>query len=112
MEAVEAGNPDMEDAAVSAGAGLYTVFGDPQGSYAAIDKLIKEDGFITSCYQGLPTEKMAEVSPTLKKLTVETIVKIITGDPVDTYDDFLQNWHSLGGDDAIAEAQAWLDSAK
>ena len=47
-----------------------------------------------------------------KKLTVETIVKIITGDPVDTYDDFLQNWHSLGGDDALAEAQAWVDSAK
>ena len=112
LDAKESGNMNMEDPAVSAGAASYTVFGDPQGSYAVIDKLIKEDGFITSCYQGLPTEKMAEVSPTLKKLTVETIVKIITGDPVDTYDDFLQNWHSLGGDDALSEAQAWVDSAK
>ena len=46
---------------------FYTVFGDPNGGYAALDQLIKEDGFISPAYQGIPTEKMAEVSPTLKK---------------------------------------------
>ena len=55
---------------------------------------------------------MAEVSPTLKKLTNETIVKIITGESVDSYDGLVSNWHALGGDDALAEAQEWADSNK
>ena len=112
VDAKEAGTLDAEDAAQSSGAALYTVFGDPNGGYAALDQLIKEDGFVSPAYQGIPTEKMAEVSPTLKKLTIETIVKIITGESVDSYDGLVSNWHALGGDDALAEAQEWADSNK
>ncbi len=110
LAAMESGNMNAEDPAVGAGAGLYTVFGDPKGSYAAIDGLIQNDGFTQSSYQGIPTDVMSEASSTLKKLTIETIVKVITGDSVDTYDTFLENWHALGGDDVIAEAQKWADS--
>ena len=31
---------------------------------------------------------------------------------VDSYDGLVSNWHALGGDDALAEAQEWADSNK
>ena len=112
LDAVESGEMDPEDSLVSAGVGYYTVFGDPQGSYAVIDKLIGMDGFTPSAYNSLPTDAMAENGETLKKLTVETIVKIITGAPVDSYDQFLSTWNALGGEDIVADAQAWADANK
>lgn len=96
---------------VSAGGGLYPVFGSPKGSYAAINQMIQSDAFIPSAYNFVPTENMADNAATLKKLTVETIIKIITGsEPVDYYDSFLDNWYAIGGEDCIADAQAWADS--
>ncbi|MFQ9394467.1 MAG: hypothetical protein ACLR2E_10875 [Lachnospiraceae bacterium] len=41
VDAKEAGTLDAEDAAQNSGAALYTVFGDPNGGYAALDQLIK-----------------------------------------------------------------------
>lgn len=100
-----------EDPTVAAGAALYTVFGDPQGSYAAIDQMIKNDQFILSAYNSLPTDSMAENQETLRRLTVETIVKIITNsESVDYYDTFLNTWYSMGGEEVIADAQAWADA--
>lgn len=110
LDPYNSGTFDVEDPIFSAGISYYTVFGDPQGSYATIDKMIANDAFKPSAYNSLPTDTMAENAETLKKLTVETIVKIITGDPVDGYDSFLNTWYALGGEDAIADAQAWADA--
>nr|WP_321152525.1 extracellular solute-binding protein [uncultured Acetatifactor sp.] len=110
LDMYNSGDFDPEDAAFSAGIALYTVFGDPEGAYALIDDMIAKGAFKPSAYNSLPTDAMAENAETLKKLTVETIVKIITGDPVDSYDDFLETWYALGGEDVIADAQAWADS--
>lgn len=110
LDMYNSGEFDPEDPTFSAGVSYYTVFGDPQGSYATIDKMIASDAFKPSAYNSLPTDAMAENAETLKKLTIETIVKIITGAPVDSYDSFLETWYSLGGEDAIADAQAWADT--
>lgn len=112
LDGIESGSFDPEEPVFSAGVGYYTVFGDPQGAYALIDKLIGMDGFTPSAYNSLPTDAMAENGETLKKLTVETIVKIITGAPVDSYDQFLSTWYALGGEEIIADAQAWADANK
>lgn len=103
---------DPEDTLVQTGVALYTVFGDPNGSYAALDKMIQEDSFNRSAYGALPTEKMSENFATLNKLALETIIKIIVGDDVNTYDSFLDTWYKLGGTEVTAEAQAWHDSNK
>ncbi len=110
LDMYNSGEFDVEDPIFSAGISYYTVFGDPQGSYATIDKMIANDAFKLSAYNSFPTDAMAENAATLKKLTVETIVKIITGDPVDSYDSFLETWYALGGEDVIADAQAWSDA--
>jgi len=101
---------DPEDPEISSGIALYTVFGDPQGSYAALDEMIRNERFVYSAYNFLPSDNMAENASTLKKLTVETIAKIITGESVDSYDTFLQTWYTLGGQDVIDDAQAWADA--
>lgn len=112
LDAKEAGTFDPEDAEMSAGIQKYTVFGDPQGAYAALDQLIQENRFTRSVYNTAPTEKMADSQATLSKMTVETVVKIITGQDIDSYDEFLENWYAMGGQDVIDEAQAWVDENK
>lgn len=107
LDMVEAGNINADDPTFQAGSGLYTVFGNPQGAYAALDTLINGDRFTYAAYNTLPTEKMSEVESTLNKMLVETIVKIIAGDPVDSYDKFLDSWNSLGGEEITKEAQEW-----
>lgn len=110
LDAAEAGTLNAEDTTIAGGLSNYTVFCDPEGSYAALDGMIKNNKFVESAYNAFPTETMSENAATLKKLTVETIVKIITGDSADNYDTFLKSWYALGGEAAIAEAQAWADT--
>lgn len=105
--------PDVEDEQVQSGIGLYSVFGDPNGGYAAIDSIMKKNNMNVSAYNTVPTDTMVAKYPTLNKLAMETIVKIITGDAaVDSYDEFLTNWKKLGGDDVTQEAQTWYDASK
>lgn len=112
LDQMESGSPDLEDANFQAGIGLYTVFGDPDGGYAAIDKMIQEDAFNKSMYNTVPTENMAAKYPTLNKMAMETIVKIISGDPVEDYDAFLETWNKMGGEESTKEAQEWADAQK
>ena len=113
LETMKTDNPDVENEEVQSGIGLYSVFGDPQGGYAVIDSIIKEDNKNVSAYNAIPTDTMVEKFPTLDKLAMETIVKIITGDaPVDSYDQFLENWYKLGGEGVTAEAQAGYDATQ
>ena len=110
LDTKDTGEFDPEDPQTSSGIALYTVFGDPQGAYAALDEMIQNNRFIPSAYNFLPSDSMAENASTLKKLTVETMAKIITGQSVDSYDAFLETWYALGGQDVIDDAQAWADA--
>lgn len=112
LDKMEAGDIAPDDPHFQSGSGLWTVFANPKGSYKAIDDLIQADRFTNSAFNGVPTETMSEVQATLNKMLIETIVKIITGDPVDTYDSFYASWQALGGTDVTAEAQDWADSVK
>lgn len=112
LDAYNSGTFDVEDPVFSAGVSYYTVFGDPQGAYALIDTMIAKDGYTLSAYNSVPTDSMAENAETLKKMTIETIVKIITGEPVESYDKFLSTWYALGGEDIIADVQAWAEANK
>lgn len=71
--------------------------------------LIKDNNYNYSVYNYIPTETMSSKFSTLDKLALETIVKIISGDSVDSYDTFLQSWEALGGTEVTREAQEWYD---
>ena len=109
LDGMASGNPDVTDPDFQTGISLYTVFGDPQGGYAALEQIMKSGDLNVSAYNTIVTETMAAKFPTLNKLAMETIIKIITGDDISTYDAFLENWAKLGGDEVTAEAQSWYD---
>ena len=111
LDTMATDNPDVENEEVQSGIGLYSVFGDPQGGYAAIDSIKIKNNLNVSAYNTVPTDTMTAKYPTLNKLAMETIIKIITGDAsVDSYDEFLDNWKKLGGDEVTAQAQEWFDA--
>lgn len=57
------------------------------------------------------TDTMSTKWANLEKLETETMVKIITGDePVDYFDEFVETWLSMGGEDITNEVQAELDA--
>ena len=104
IEKLEAEDPD-----VLAGIGMWTVSGDDLGGGITMVDLIKDNNYNYSVYNYIPTETMSSKFSTLDKLALETIVKIISGDSVDSYDTFLQSWEALGGTEVTREAQEWYD---
>ena len=55
---------------------------------------------------GMMPKSYIKVKGTLDQMENETFVKIIMGDDIDTFDTFVTTWRSMGGDTAIAEANA------
>ena len=99
----------VDDATVETGISSSTVSTETGGG-AIMLKQIEEDKFNYSAYNTVPTENMSSCYSTLNKMALETIIKIIYGDSVDSYDDFLKSWNELGGEVATQEAQEWYDS--
>lgn len=106
VDAVAAGSFDPTNAEQQRGLSLYTVYTDPLNPWTVLTQMIKNDDYEYAAYNGIPSEDISANSATLRKLLCENIIKIITGDSVDTYDAFLQTWYAMGGQDAIDEATA------
>lgn len=105
MDAVEGGTFDPLDTEQQRGHSLYTVYGDPQCAWVTIEEMMDNDQYVLAAYNGIPSETVTNAIPTLQKLLVENIVKIITGaETVDSYDSFLDTWYAMGGQDALNEA--------
>ena len=105
MDAVEEGTFDPLDTEQQRGHSLYTVYGDPQCAWVTIEEMMNNDQYVLAAYNGIPSETVTNAIPTLQKLLVENIVKIITGaETVDSYDSFLETWYAMGGQDALDEA--------
>ena len=99
-----------EDATIQTGISNSTVYTE-NGGGAVMLQQIAEDRFNYSAYNTVPTENMASCYATLNKMALETIIKIIYGDSVDSYDAFLKSWNELGGEVVTKEAQEWYDAA-
>lgn len=107
IDAVADGTFDPTDPAHQRGLSLYTVHADPQSAWSVLHLMKEQDDYVEAAYNGIPSEEVSEASTTLKKLLVETIVKIVTGaQDVDSYDSFLDTWYAYGGQNAMDEANA------
>jgi len=107
IDSVAAGTFDPTDTTQQRGLSLYTVHADPKSAWSVLHKMMDQNDYVLSAYNGIPSEEVSNASTTLQKLLVENIVKIITGaEPVDSYDTFLDTWYAMGGQDAMDEANA------
>jgi putative aldouronate transport system substrate-binding protein len=70
----------------------------------------KIDGIISE-FQGLPTPTMVERGTDLNTIEDEMLVGVITGElPLDAFDEFVEQWMSLGGDQMTDEVNEWYQN--
>lgn len=93
------------------GYGLWSVFANPEGGYAAVVEALENEAFEYAGYAPAATDRMASVSSTLTDLIATSIIKIIYGEEDASYwDTVIQDWHTLGGDIVLEDANAWYQS--
>jgi putative aldouronate transport system substrate-binding protein len=91
--------------------GIWSVFADPNGGYAAVDAAIKAGALMPAGYGTAPTELMASRASALTDITNTSIIKIIYGEESPAYwDTVIANWHRIGGDEVLADANKWYKS--
>jgi len=87
---------------------MEKVFGEG-GSFAVInDHYVSQNVTLDTAFYGAPTETMGAKMETLSRLELETFTKIIMGAAsVDEFDQFVENWKKLGGDQITKEVNDW-----
>lgn len=90
----------------------YYKFIGPEGSWNTIINDYKaNDKLVQSVFFGAPTPSMSTNLPALNKMQAETCVNIIMGtQPADSFDEFVSNWKSLGGDAITEEVGEWYNT--
>jgi len=80
--------------------------------FCALDAI--ESGKVVKDVRGAYVpESMVEMQPTLDKMELEIITRIITGEAsVDEFDAYVENWKALGGDTITDEMNAWYQTIK
>ncbi|GAA3404733.1 hypothetical protein ACFFNY_27445 [Paenibacillus hodogayensis] len=91
--------------------GTYKVFG-PEGSLSLTEKIVKNNSMYPDQYFSIPTDLMVQRSSTLSDLLNETYMKIILGDPLDTFDAMVQKWNQLGGEQMTKQVNEWKAKQK
>ncbi|WP_424767986.1 extracellular solute-binding protein [Paenibacillus sp. sgz302251] len=91
--------------------GWERIYG-PEGSMGITDQYDKNNQFLIEKFVGAPTPTMVERKSTLQKLQDETFVKIILGQPIETFDKFVEDWKKLGGEQITQEVNEWYATTK
>ncbi len=81
-----------------------------EGSMGIADQYDKNNQYLLDKFVGAPTPTMVDKQSTLEKLQDEVFVKIILGDPIETFDKFVEDWLSLGGEQITKEVNEWYAS--
>lgn len=83
--------------------GYNKVFGE-NGSFTVISQYDQMNRYMKNEFFGAPTPTMVQKSATLNKMELETFIKIILGDAsVNEFDQYVDEWKKVGGDDIAKE---------
>lgn len=91
--------------------GWERIYG-PEGSMGIGSQYERNNQFLLDKFVGAPTPTMVEREATLEKLQDEVFVKIILGDPIETFDKFVEDWKNLGGNQITKEVNEWYAANK
>ncbi|MCL2461107.1 MAG: extracellular solute-binding protein [Defluviitaleaceae bacterium] len=71
------------------------------------------DRYLLDAYYGNNTQSMDDTLKILQSNTEEMVVNIISGaQPIDSFDQFVADWKSSGGDDITKDVNDWWQSVK
>lgn len=80
---------------------------------AAVVLLQQEEISMKDLFVGPPTETMKSRLDYLNKLEFQTFNEIIYGEkPADSFDEFVKNWKSSGGEDITSEVNEWYSNVE
>lgn len=79
----------------------------PSGAFAVLDQYKKNDQLLYDRFVGSPTATMLEKQSILHELQYEAYIKIIMGNSINGFDEFVEEWRRLGGDQMTAEVNQW-----
>jgi putative aldouronate transport system substrate-binding protein len=81
----------------------------PNGSTSILEQINRDRGILNQFY-GTPTKSMADKKPTLDMMEEVMITKVIMGDSINLFDQFVKEWYQLGGTDIVNEVNLWAAS--
>ncbi len=82
-------------------------YGD-NSSFSVVSQYDKNDSVMKERFTGPPTPTMISNNQILDDLSYEYFTKIIMGEShIDEFDQFVEQWKKLGGDQITAEVNAW-----
>lgn len=85
----------------------------PGGSLSVIyDNYWETGNMVNDAYYAAPTETMTEKLPTLKKQQLEDYTTMILDGNVEKFDEFVENWKNLGGEEITKEVNEWYAQQK
>ncbi|CAM4222468.1 putative aldouronate transport system substrate-binding protein [Paenibacillus endophyticus] len=79
----------------------------PNGAFAILDNYEKNNQLMYESFVGVPTESIIEKQPILDTLKNKTFLNIILGRPIEEFDQFVEEWHRLGGNEMTTEVNQW-----
>lgn len=80
----------------------------PDGAVPILEGVLGEGGILNRFY-GTPTPTMAEKLPTLQTMETEMVTRVIMGEPIELFDQFVEEWYALGGSEIVEEVNAWAE---
>ncbi|WP_256757345.1 extracellular solute-binding protein [Cohnella sp. WQ 127256] len=83
-----------------------------KGSLSVIEGYFKNQSLMNDEFFGAPTQTMIDNNATLQKLQLETFTRIIMGDSIDKFDEYVKKWKQLGGDEITKELNEWALAQK
>lgn len=74
-----------------------------EGAYAVMKPFVDQEQYVRTAYKGISTDTMVEKASSLDTMRDEVFTKIIMGEDISAFDEFVENWNSLGGADITKE---------
>jgi putative aldouronate transport system substrate-binding protein len=83
----------------------------PTGAVSILEEILEDRGIMNQFY-GTPTPTMAEKMSTLQTMQDVMITKVIMGDSIELFDQFVEDWYQLGGTEIVDEVNDWAENIK
>lgn len=74
-----------------------------EGSYGVMKPFVDNEWYVRTAFKGISTDTMVQKMSSLEAMQNETFTKIIMGEDIAAYDNFVEQWSSLGGTDITRE---------
>nr|WP_251666208.1 extracellular solute-binding protein [Paenibacillus camelliae] len=94
----------------SAGWGWEKTYGE-DSAFSILDQYERDNLLLYEKYTGVQTETMIEAKSMLHDLQHETYINIILGDPIESFDAFVDTWYKLGGAAITQEVNEWYSQS-